>query len=376
MIRRKKIAIIISGVDYRYVAFEWLVNFINHNKFHLYFITIDCESETFNSFLRSHQIKNYRLDYLGESRIKLLQTVYKVYKVLRKEKTDIVHTHVFDANLIGLTAAWFARIPKRIYTRHYSTATYILEGKRVKWDKYINRIATNIVAVSEIVKEVLVLREGVPGNKITMIHHGFDLSEFENLDENRITKLKSKYNPNNNFPVIGVVSTFQELKGIRYIISAFQEILTDFPNALLVLANAKGKDQNEFYSLLESGIPKSSYITIPFERDLFSLFKLFNVFIHVPIDKNVEAFGQVYIEAMASGIPMVITKSGIANEIFTHKINAYIVDYKNSNQIAKGVNEILMNDELTKVFDKDNRLTVELFGIDKMMRKLEYLYDK
>ncbi|MBL0097760.1 MAG: glycosyltransferase [Bacteroidetes bacterium] len=77
---------------------------------------------------------------------------------------------------------------------------------------------------------------------------------------------------------------------MQYIIPAFERILKSQPKKL----------------------PSDSYIKIEFERDLFSLYSIFDYFIHAPIDPSVEAFGQVYIEALAAGIPSIFTLSGIA----------------------------------------------------------------
>jgi glycosyltransferase involved in cell wall biosynthesis len=64
-----------------------------------------------------------------------------------------------------------------------------------------------------------------------------------------------------------------------------------------------------------------------------AMYSLFNVFVHVPINKYHEAFGQVYIEVMASKIPSIVTISGVANDFVENKKNALVVDYKSSGQI-------------------------------------------
>ena len=107
-------------------------------------------------------------------------------------------------------------------------------------------------------------------------------------------------------------------------------------------------------TLLKEKIPTINYKTITFESDLFALFKLFDVFVHVPIDDKIEAFGQVYIESMASGVPMVITKSGIANEILEDQENAFIVEYKNETSIKNGIKKAWENEDLVGKQIKSN----------------------
>ena len=64
--------------------------------------------------------------------------------------------------------------------------------------------------------------------------------------------------------VIGVISRYTEWKGIQYIIPAFKQLLNDFPNALLILANAKGGYQAAIKSQLTTH-PKDSFTEILFD---------------------------------------------------------------------------------------------------------------
>jgi glycosyltransferase involved in cell wall biosynthesis len=165
-----------------------------------------------------------------------------------------------------------------------------------------------------------------------------------------------------------------ELKGIQYIIPAFSEILKQYPHAHLILANAVGSYQNEIRQLLKS-IPAENYTLIKFEKDIFSLYQLFDIFIHVPVDPYVEAYGQVYVEALAAKVPSVFTLSGIAKEFIVNRENALVVDYKNPQEITNAIQTLVNDKDLcnaisTKGFqDVKNRFT-----LSKMIGALERIY--
>lgn len=210
--------------------------------------------------------------------------------------------------------------------------------------------------------------------KIHLIHHGFLLEKFSNVSEFDINKLKEKYILPNAQPVIGVISRYLELKGIQYIIPAFEKLLKEYPNALLVLANSSGNYKIKILKLLET-IPKENYVEIKFESDLFSLYKLFDIFVHVPISKEIEAFGQTYVEALAASIPSIFTLSGVASEFINDKKNAIIVPYKNSEKIYEALNELIINKKLKdKIIQQGKEDVSTLFNIDKTIQKIEYLY--
>ena len=366
----KKVTYIISNINKAF-AFEWITERLNKNIL-LEFILLNPDTSELENFLRQKRFPVHYIKYTGKKH--LPSAILKIFFILKQNKTDIIHTHLLDASLCGIIAGKLAGIKTRIHTRHHSTYHHVYHPHAVKYDKIINKLSTHIIAISENVKNILIEKENVTSNKITLIHHGFDLEKFKNTDEKKVEKLKEKYGIKSSHPIIGVISSYTHWKGIQYIIPAFIQILADYPNAKLILCNAKGEYKNEIQHLL-SELPKKNYIEIEFENDLFSLYKIFNLVIHTPIDKHSEAFGQVYVEALAAGIPGIFTLSGIANEFIIDKINALVVAYKNSNDIYLKMIEILKNEELKYFIIQNGSNDVnKLFQLKNMINKLELLY--
>lgn len=276
---------------------------------------------------------------------------------------------------MGLTAAKLAGVNQRIYTRHHSDYHHQYFPKAVKYDRYSNWLSTDIVAISEVVKNILTTKEKVKEEKIHVIHHGFKLENFNNPNETIVKELKNKYNPGTLKPVIGVISRYLELKGIQYIIPAFKKILINYPDALLILANAKGAYSPQIKKMLTEISPKN-YVEIKFEPHIFELYKLFDIFIHVPVAAEIEAFGQTYVEALASGVPSLCTLSGIANEFIIDKQNAVVVPYQSEEAIYKAILPLLTDKVLAEKLVSNGKKDVNtMFGIDKMILSLEKLYD-
>tara|TARA_B110000971_G_scaffold188195_1_gene197816 strand:+ start:3914 stop:5026 length:1113 start_codon:yes stop_codon:yes gene_type:complete len=368
---KKKITYIIANID-KAIAFEWVAEKLDKSKFELSFILLNSSEPCLHNWLKERKQESYIIQHEGKKHF--LITFFKLLNLLSRINPNIVHTHLFDANLLGLLAAKLLGIKKRIYTRHHSTYHHDNFPHAVKYDKLCNYLATGIVAISQNVKQVLVNKEKVKENKIHLINHGFDLDSFININHPHIDGLKSKYKTGpDNFPIIGVVSRYINWKGIQYIIPAFKKILQEYPNAKLILANANGPDKEYIHSQLAT-LTKESYIEITFETNLFALYKLFDVFVHVPINKEIEAFGQTYVEALAAEIPSVFTLSGIASEFVENKNNALVVDYKNSEQIHDSIIQILVNKKLRETLIQNGRKSVEQFNLEIFIKKLEQLY--
>lgn len=366
-----KIVYIISNIN-KAIAFEWIAEELNKTKFELNFILLNPKESYLEEYLNKLNINVKRINYNSKRDIPL--SILRIIYFLLLNKPSVVHTHLFDASFIGLLAAKLCGIKKRIYTRHYSTYHHDFFPNAVKWDKLNNKLATHIIAISEVVKDVLISKEGVGPEKISLVYHGFKLNKFSEYDNDVIEKLKSKYNPTNKRPVIGVISRFTELKGIQYIIPAFSKLLNQYPNALLLLFNASGDYEKEINKLVLE-LPKETYLKVVFENEITSIYHLFDVFIHVPINDTIEAFGQTYIESMASGIPIIATKSGIGNEILINNDNSIIVPFKNSEAIYKAI-VLLINDSALKIKITNNakNTVAQKFELHLMIEKLESIY--
>ncbi|MBK9282899.1 MAG: glycosyltransferase family 4 protein [Sphingobacteriaceae bacterium] len=367
----KKVTYIISDIQ-KAIAFEWIAQEINKNKIELSFILINNSNSPLEEFLQHHNIKTIRVAY--RSKFDLLTAIFKCRRFLKKNKTDVVHAHLFDATFIGLMAAYISGIKTRIYTRHYATLNLEYFPHAVKWDKLYNKLATHIVAISENVKNVLIQKEGVPENKIYLIYHGFKLEHFLKTDKKKVASLQEKYNPGYKKPVIGVIARFIELKGIQFIIPAFKEVLIKYPNALLLLFGTEGDYELQVNRLLQE-IPETSYKKVEFESEITSLYKIFDIYIHVPINENIEAFGQTYVECLASGIPLIATKSGIGKEILVDKHNSMVVPFQNTKSITEAIFTLLEQKEIRdKIISNSYATVTENFDLNAMIQKLETIY--
>lgn len=366
---KKNVTYIISDIN-KAIAFEWIVERID--KINMSFILINSEPSYLLDYLKRANILVYSIRCNSKKNIPF--AVLKCCKILKELKPDVVHCHLFIANMIGLTAAKIIGVKSRLYTRHHSDYHHEYYPNVVKWDKYCNFLATKIISISDNVTTILTERENVPLTKIIKIPHGFDTESFININKEQVSVLQKKYNPEKKYPVIGVISRFVDWKGVQYIIPAFQKIRIQYPSALLLLFNAKGSYEKEIDKFLEK-LPEGSFKKIEFENNIMSLYRIFDLFIHVPINKTSEAFGQTYIECMLSEIPLIATRSGVGNEIMINNYNCIEVKYKNSNEIYSMMLKILKNPRLTNELIKNAKHTVvEKFAIEKMIFSLERLY--
>jgi glycosyltransferase involved in cell wall biosynthesis len=370
--KKRKIYYVISHV-HKSLAFEWIAVRLKP-YYDLTFVLFNAHDTPLENFLKQNEIRVVRMPYVGKRDIP--KTFFNFLWLLIKERPAIVHAHLFDATLIALIAGWLVGIKKRIYTRHNSTYHHLYHPKSVKYDRLTNFLSTHIISISQATDKVLAEMEGVPLQKIEKIHHGFDLSDFLFSDKKRENNVQLRWQIPSSDPRVGVIARHIEWKGIQYIVPAFKKFLQSYPDACLILANASGPYHETILHLLKD-IPSRNFVLIPFEEDIAPLYKLFDMYIHTPIDATCEAFGQTYVEALASQVPCIFSLSGVAAEFVEHKKNALVVPFQNSGSIYESM-MLLWNEKNLRALLAENgkQAVTSMFDISTMVTKLKELYDR
>jgi len=368
----RKIVYIVSNVE-KSLAFEWVATRLAR-EYELSFLLLHSSPSSLESFLNKLGITCKRFSFRTKWNIPFV--FFKILLYLLQRRPDVVHVHLFEAQRIALPAAWLARVPKRIYTRHTSTFHHEYQPSGIKYDRLSNALATRIVSISAATDYVLTVLEHVAVSKIVHIHHGFDWAAFNEVSADRIDRIRKKWSIPSGRPVVGMVSRFIEWKGVQFAIEGFVSFLEKFPDACLVLANAAGPYELVIAGRLES-IRPGTVVLIPFEDDVVALYRVFDLFVHTPVNRHAEAFGQAYVEAMASGVPSVITLSGVAAEFAVDGRNAMVVPYESSEEIGEALTMLWQREELRQVIAKNAReAVVSSFGIDQMIDALKRLYNE
>ena len=371
---KHNLLIIISDTNKSHV-FEWTHNLlVNTKNYNIYYVLIQNKSTHFEDFLKKNEV--YYKVFTKKKIFMWPINIIKLIKLILRLKIDIIHAHLIEAGAISMTAGFFLRVKKRIYTRHYSTLNHVYYPKMVYIDRAINYFSTHLICISNNVANVLIYKEKVKLEKVHLIEHGLLFNEINTLPRLDKNDFKSKCLRNiNSYPIIGVVSRLLKLKGINYIIDAFKLILNIYPNAHLLIIGNDGNDKEHLINYLNFKIHKNNFTILNFDENIFSIYPIFDFFIHVPIDADIEAFGQTYIESLASKVPCIFTLSGIAKDFIINNKNAIVVSFKNSDEIYQSLINLIENPELTKqiVLNGYNEV-LKRFKIEDKIKQLNALY--
>ncbi len=176
--------------------------------------------------------------------------VLRLARLLRREKFDLVQTHLFRSMLIGRLAAWLADVPVRLAM---IAGPHHLETHTLRWiDRSTCWMESAVIASCEYTGR-LYRRMGVPDARLELIYYGPDERRF-NPDESRAANLRREYGWPADTPLIGMVAYFytpdrrsgrtppgmrgRGIKGHEYLIKAMPAILNEFPTVKLLLIGA------------------------------------------------------------------------------------------------------------------------------------------
>ena len=126
-----KLVYIVSDID-KSLHFEWITPAL-HSRYDLSFILIGPPDSALYRFLVKENVQVISLSANSKKHLPLVWI--KVFRFLRANGADIVHTHLWKANVVGLAASYVARVKKRIYTRHHATVHYREHPSGRKWDR-------------------------------------------------------------------------------------------------------------------------------------------------------------------------------------------------------------------------------------------------
>ncbi|UJF32113.1 glycosyltransferase family 4 protein [Paenibacillus hexagrammi] len=196
------------------------------------------------------------------------------------------------------------------------------------------RAANVIIVNSDFLKQNL--QRAVPGaaHKIVTQHLGVDPGRFLSKwsregEENRARLLRELGYENPK--IILFVGRLIPKKGVHHLLEAMMQIVQAEPNSILLIVGSAyyGTDRLTAYvrKLHEMGSTMPQYVRfIPYvaHEDIPDYYQMADVVV-VPSAPN-EAFGLVNVEAMASGVPVVATRSGGIQEVVAHGTTGYLVD--------------------------------------------------
>ncbi len=310
------------------------------------------------------EAKIITLEELGVNRIygpSGMRGLFKLIKVIRKERFDIVHTYLFSENILGVIAAKITGV-KVVITGRRDTGMLVQGGwQNILAYRLTNRWVDKIVCVSEAVRKVVLAKEKVRSNKVVVIHNGVDISKF-----NRPSSKKNEF-------TVGMVANFSWIKGHKDFIEAARLILREVPNTKFLLIGDGAEKEHIAYLVERLGL-KEKMLFLGKRDDVPNLLSATDVSVNASYS---EGMSNTVLESMAAGVPVVATAVDGNLETVINGETGILVPPGNPQEMAKAIVTLLKDKDLSRRLGKNGKLRIQdRFTAEKMIGNMQNLYER
>jgi glycosyltransferase involved in cell wall biosynthesis len=313
--------------------------------------------------LRGHGV---RVRDLGMQRNTELGAMLRLYKIIRTGRYDVVHAHLYRAQVYARPAARLAGTPVIVTTEHSIGETHIERRKMsapVRGLYLASELCSDAtIAVAEVVRERLI-RWGVPDRKITVIPNGLDFTALL-FDPAARAAVREQFGIAPDAYVIGTLGRLDPNKRIDLAIEAAAPMLGDTCKLLIV---GRGEDSERLEAVAAKLGVSDHVIFGGYQADMTAILSSFDLNVTTSVQ---ETFGLSVLEALSNGLPVLYTTCPALDGITTDR----------GRQVAGNV--AALRAEISKEIEAGARprqpvtAVMDLYGIESVAARIDGLYER
>jgi glycosyltransferase involved in cell wall biosynthesis len=307
----------------------------------------------------------------------ILANARRLANLIRIQNVKLIHARSRAPAWSALTAAWRTGIP-------FVTTYHGIYNASNPLKRYYNSVMVKgdaIIANSQWTADHIAREHRVPRKRITVIHRGVDLEEFDpaGVSPDRIATLRAQWNVDDRQTVVLLPGRLTRWKGQLAFIAALAQLARS--GALgsvkaMIAGDPQGRD--EYTSELRQAIGQNGLQSVveiaPHVADMAAAYLASDIVVSASTDP--EAFGRVAAEAGAMGRPVIATDHGGARETVLPDRSGLLVHPGDAKALARALETLLTaSDEVRRCMGEAGRAHVRAnFSLERMCRDTLDLY--
>jgi glycosyltransferase involved in cell wall biosynthesis len=305
--------------------------------------------------------------------LKDLRTAWQLYRLMRRERPAVVHTHKSKAGAIGRLCAFLAGVPVRVHTYHGHVFTGYFSPRKTQAflmiERGLARLSTRLVTLSSGLLEELSQDYRIAArDRFAVVPLGLDLQPFSDCARHA-GALRRELGVAEGTRLIGIVGRMVPVKDHATFVAAAALLAARRDDVHFVFIGG-GELEAEVRSALERHGISGRASLLGWRRDLDRLYADLDV---VALSSVNEGTPVALIEAMSSGVPVVGTQVGGVSDVLRGGARGRLVPARDPQALADAVDAALSDESRAHAARIREEVMVE-FGSARLCRDLERLY--
>lgn len=335
--------------------------------------TIEPDEGDMMYYAEQHGITPIIIPELGRSLNPLRDfiTIWKVYRLIRALRPDVVHTHTAKAGFVGRVAAWLAGVPVIVHTFHghvfrgYFNAPMTLIF--IWLERLTARLSDTIITLTEGLRRELAEEYHIARKShITVLPLGLDLEVFRRAPRKQ-GAFRAQWNIPPDAPLVGIVGRLVPIKNHALFLRAAALLRQQMPNAhFAIVGDGETRPQTE--ALVDQLGLRASVTFTGWQRDLPAIYSDLDA---LAISSLNEGTPVSVIEALAAGCPVVATAVGGLPDLLEGGRLGTLVTPDDASALAEALRAALSS---PPDMEQAQRTMLDRYGIDRLIKDLDGLY--
>lgn len=311
-----------------------------------------------------------------------IKTLFQIIKIFRKVKPDIVNLGTPKVSLLGMIAARFTDVKKRIYTCRGFRFEHEVGMKRnvlIFMEKLTSFFAHEVICISKSVETLGIKNKIFTKNKTIVINkgssNGVNLSLFnpnEEIYHKVKQELQQKFDLKNKL-VFGFLGRIVDRKGINELFEVFCEIYNENNDVRLLLVGPFEMSQISNQKLVDQinqhpGIINYGRVN---QEEVPSFMLAMDVFV---LPAWWEGFGNVLVQAAAMGISVISTTGTGTVDAVSDGFNGILVPIKNKLKLKEAMIKLMNNDKMRHIYSSNGLEWSKNFDRQIIWQELHQIY--
>jgi len=324
-------------------------------------------------YAEQHGVRPFIVPELSRSLnpIRDLRTLWKLWRVIRREKPDVVHTHTAKAGFVGRWAAKLAGVPVIVHTFH----GHVFEGyfgprktqMFIGLERFTSRITDVILTLTEGLRRELVDKYHITRpERITVLPLGLDLQPFADTPR-KSGVFRQAWGIAPDAPLVGISGRFVTVKNHALFVEAAAKIHAARPDARFVMIG-DGELRAQVEAQIDALGLREVVIITGWLRDLTVAYADMDVFVISSVNEGTPV---TIIEALSAGCPVVATRVGGLADLLEGGRFGTLTPSGDRDALAAGVLAVLAEPPDTT---DAQRAMLNRYGIDRLAADLRALY--